>query len=180
MVSAVWATLHHLCVCVRVCACVCVCVYVCACVHVHVCVHVCVCVCARVCMCMCVCVHVCVCVCACVCVHVCVCMCACVHVCVRARVCVVSCAVIHPLQDNGDYAGALSLTGGVLMACGTSITPQTMQVWPTTDQILHRVCVQTRQQHAVLALHIDCVTVRCWNEQQRGLITHIMLCTVSM
>ena len=31
-------------------------------------------------------------------------------------------------QDKGDYAGALSLTGEVLMVCGTSITPQTMQV----------------------------------------------------
>ena len=171
-----------MCMCVCMCVCVCVCVRVCACacVCVHVCVCVCACVCARVCMCMCVCVCVCACVHVCVCMCVCACVRVCMCVCARACVCVVSCAVIHPLQDNGDYAGALSLTGGVLMACGTSITPQTMQVWPTTDQILHRVCVQ-RKQHAVLALHIDCVTMRCcWNEQQPGLITHIMLCTVRM
>ena len=68
----------------------------------------------------------------------------CVYVCVYTHVCVV-CVCMYtyirtycmyhlmccdcPLpQDKGDYAGALSLTGEVLMVCGTSITPQTMQV----------------------------------------------------
>ena len=69
------------------------------------------------------------CVCVCVCVCVCgVCVSACLHTYSTYCMYHLMCCDCPLPQDKGDYAGALSLTGEVLMVCGTSITPQTMQV----------------------------------------------------
>ena len=71
----------------------------------------------------------CMCVCMCMCTHVYVmCVSACSHTCSTYCMYHLMCCDCLLPQDKGDYAGALSLTGEVLMVCGTSITPQTMQV----------------------------------------------------